>query len=215
MTRITVVVAEDHPVFRRGLLGVLAEAPDFEIVGEAGDGDVALELIRTLEPQIALLDIGMPGRNGFAIAEAVRDEGLATAVVMLTMHRDAPMLRRALDLGALGYVLKDSAVTELVACLRSVSLGRAYVSPALSSELIARNADPLPEGLDAVGALTPAERRVLRQVAADLTSAEIASALGIATKTVENHRANISRKLNVHGPQALLRFALSHKALLE
>lgn len=212
---VTVVIAEDHPLFRRGLTEVLGGAPEFRIVGEAGDGEAALALIRRTRPRIALLDIDMPKVSGLAVAEAIRREALGVAVVMLTMYKDAGLFRRALDVGALGYVLKDSAVTDIVACLHMVASGRAYISPALSSELLERRAGVPVVELAALAALTPAEHRVLRLIAQGQTSAGIAETLGISPKTVENHRQHICGKLELRGPQALLRFALEHKVLLE
>lgn len=211
---ITVVLADDHPLFRRGLTEVVGSDPAFRIVGEASDGGTALELVRQHRPRIAVLDIEMPSASGLAVAEGVRSEGLGTEIVILTMHRDARMLRRALDVGAKGYLLKDSAVTDIVACLHVVAAGRAYVSPALSTELLERAQAPVTE-LAALAALTAAERRVLRLIAHGQTSSAIAESLGIRPKTVENHRSHICRKLALRGPQALLRFALEHKTLLE
>ena len=212
---ITVVIAEDHPVFRQGLAEVLGTDGTFRIVGQAGDGEVALELVRRLRPRIALLDVEMPKASGLVVAETIGREGLGAAIVILTMYKDARMFRRALDVGARGYVLKDSAATEIVACLHMVASGRAYISAALSSELLDRRAAaPLSE-LAALAELTTAERRVLRFITQDQTSTGIAAELGISPKTVENHRSHICRKLGLHGPQALLRFALGHKTLLE
>jgi DNA-binding NarL/FixJ family response regulator len=211
---ITVVIAEDHPLFRRGLVDALAVDSTFSIVGEAADGMQALELLRRHRPQIALLDVDMPKLTGLAVAEAVREEGLGTAVVMLTMFKDAAMLRRALDIGARGYVLKDSAATDIVACLNLVASGKAYISPAMSSDLLDREADAHAQPTELAN-LTPAERRVLRLIAQGLTSAAIGKELGITAKTVENHRLHICDKLGLHGPQALLRFAIERKALLD
>lgn len=212
---ITVVIADDHPVFRKGLTDVLGADASLQIVGEAGDGEAALDLVRRHRPRVALLDIDMPKASGLAVAEAVRREGLGTEVVILTMYKDSGMFRRALDVGAKGYVLKDSAATDISACLHMVASGRAYISPALSSELLERHAEfPVTE-LAAVADLTLAERRVLRLIGQGLMSAAIANALGISPKTVENHRSHICSKLGLHGPQALLRFALERKSLLE
>jgi len=212
---LTIVIAEDHPVFRKGLTDVLAAAPEFRIVGEAGDGERALELVRQHRPRVVLLDIDMPKASGLAVAEAVRREKLDTAVVMLTMYKDAALFRRALDVGAKGYVLKDSAATDIVACLHMVAAGRAYISPALSGDLLDRQAGQPVAELAFLQSLTPAERRILQLIAQGKTSAAIAELSGISPKTVENHRLHICGKLGLHGPQALLRFALEHKALLD
>lgn len=211
---VTVVVAEDHPVFRKGLTDVIREDPSFRIVGEAGDGATALELVRRHRPRIALLDIDMPKASGLAVAEVVVREGLGADVVILTMYKDPAIFRRALDVGAKGYVLKDSAATDIVACLHMVAAGRAYVSPALSTELLQRHAEAPVVELAALADLTPTERRVLRLIAHGLTSGAIAEQLGISPKTVENHRLHICSKLGLRGPQALLRFALERKSLI-
>jgi DNA-binding NarL/FixJ family response regulator len=212
---ITIVMADDHPLFRRGLTEVLEPDSSFRIVGEAADGDNALALVRRLRPRIALLDINMPNASGLEVAEAIRHEELGTAVVLLTMYREAGVFRRAIDTGVKGYVLKDSAVMEIVACLHMVASGRAYISPALSSELLDRRADLTTPEFAALADLTPAEKPVLRLIARGLTSAEIAAVLGNSVKTIDNHRSHICQKLGLSGPQALLRFALEHKPLLE
>lgn len=210
-TPISVVIAEDHPVFRKGLCEVLGASPSFDIVGEAGDGAAALDLVRRHRPRIALLDIEMPLVTGLEVADTIRREELGAAVVILTMYRDARMLRRALDYGTKGYVLKDSAVTEIVACLEMVALGRVYVSGAIDGASSISDVGRQAAGDGALLAtLTAAERRVLRLIAQDRTSAEIAVALGISPKTVENHRSHMCRKLDLRRPQALLRFALAH-----
>jgi DNA-binding NarL/FixJ family response regulator len=183
-------------------------------VGEAGDGERALELVRRHRPRIVLVDVDMPKTSGLAVAEAVRREHLGTAVVVLTMYKDPGIFRRALDAGAKGYVLKDSAAIDIVACLHMVASGRAYISPALSHELLDRHAGKPAGELTALAELTPAETRVLRLIAQGLTSPAIAESLGISAKTVENHRLHICGKLGLRGPQALLRFALERKALL-
>lgn len=210
---VTIVVVEDHPVFRTGLAEVIGADPSLRIVGEAGDGAAALELVRRWRPRIVLLDINLPKASGLAVAEAVRAEGLGADVVMLTMYKDPAIFRKALDAGVKGYVLKDSAATDIVACLHMVAAGRAYVSPALSSELLQRHAEA-PGELAALADLTPAERRVLRLIADGLTSGAIAGRLGISPKTVENHRLHMCAKLGLRGPQALLRFALERKSLI-
>lgn len=212
---ITIVVADDHPLYRRGLLDALDSDAAFHVVAQAEDGEEALALVRRHGPDIAVLDINMPRVSGLEVAGKIREEGDRTEVVILTMHRDPGMFRRALDLGARGYLLKDSAVAEIAACLHMVASGRAYISPALSSELLDRRAELSTPGFTALADLTPAERPVLAMVARGLTTAEIAASLGNSIKTIENHRSHICRKLGLSGPQALLRFALEHKALLE
>jgi DNA-binding NarL/FixJ family response regulator len=211
----TIVIADDHPLFRRGLIDALEGDPSLRIVGEASDGDAALALIRRHRPRIALLDIQMPGTSGLAVAEAVLAEQLDVSVVMLTMSSDSGTFHRALDLGVKGYVLKDSAVNEISACLHMVAAGRAYISPALSGHLLNKRDEEVPALETVLAELTVAERRVLQLIARGCTSAEIAEYLGNSPKTIENHRSHVCRKLNLSGPHALLRYALAHKELGE
>ena len=157
----------------------------------------------------------LPGASGLDVAAAIHREALPTEVVVLTMYRDAGLFRHALDHGVKGYVLKDAAVVEIVACLHMVAAGRAYISPALSSELLDRYDDDRRPEVVGLADLTPAERRVLRLIARGLTTAGIAAELGNSPKTIENHRSHICQKLGLEGPQAVLRFALERKALLE
>jgi DNA-binding NarL/FixJ family response regulator len=211
---ITIIIADDHPLFRRGLLEVLERESGFRIVAEAADGNSALALIERQAPDIALLDVSMPGLTGLDVAERMRSLGLRSKVVLLTMYREAAVLRRALDAGVRGYVLKDSAVMEIVACLYTVAAGRAYISPALSTELLDRRTELFSPAARAITALTPAELPVLRLIARGHTSAEIAAALGKSVKTIENQRSHICQKIGLSGPQALLRFALENKTIL-
>lgn len=210
----TLVIADDHPLFRRGLTEVIEPDSAFRILGAAGDGDRALDLVRRHRPDVALLDLEMPKRTGLEVAAAIRDEELGARVVMLTMHRDPAIFRRALDLGCRGYLLKDGAVAEIVACLHMVVSGRPYISPAMSGDLIDRRAELATPEIVALADLTPAEEAVLKRIAQGLTSAEIARALGNSVRTIEHHRSHISQKLGLTGPQRLLRFALEHKSLL-
>jgi DNA-binding NarL/FixJ family response regulator len=208
---IEIVIADDHPLFRRGLTEVLEPEPAFRIIGEAADGEAALALVRRHRPHIALLDISMPRVSGLDAAVAITRDVPETAVVLLTMYRERAMFRRALDAGVKGYILKDSASVELVACLHMVACGRAWISPALSSELLEHHEEQ-GDGRAALRQLTPAEQSVLRLIALGHTSADIAESLGNRVKTIDNHRSHICRKLGLSGPQALLRFALEHKA---
>lgn len=212
---ITLIVADDHPLFRRGLAEVLQPDGSFRIVAEAGTGTNALALVRRHRPRVAILDVNMPDASGLQVAEAIQREELGTLVVLLTMHREPAILRRALDAGVQGYILKDSAVMEIVACLHTVAAGRAYISPALSSELLERRALRAGPEAAALAGLSPAEQKVLHLIAQGQTSAEIAGALGNSVKTIENHRSHICQKLGLSGPQALLRFALEHRALIQ
>ena len=137
--QIRVVIADDHPIFRKGLLQVIAIEPDLAIVGEAADGQTALEQIKTQQPDVAVLDIDMPKKNGFVLAQEIADCKLPVKIVFLTMYKEENAFNRALDLGVKGYLLKDSAVTDIVAGIRAVASGQHFISPAISSYLINRH----------------------------------------------------------------------------
>src|SRR4051812_41232473 len=178
---ITVLIADDHPIFRTGLRQVIDADAAVHVVAEAANGDEALATIESVRPDVSVLDIDMPGRDGFEVVRALRDRKSATRVVFLTLHRDAVILNEALDAGVHGYVLKDSAATEIADAIRSVHAGRQYVSPVLSSLLINRSqrAEALAKEVPGLGALTPAEMKVLKLVAEIKTAKEIADVLCI------------------------------------
>ena len=214
--KISVVIADDHPIFRQGLRQVIEADPRVVIVGEAADGEATLERLESLRPAVAVLDIDMPRRDGFALAQDIKDKGLPTQVIFLTMYKEEDLFDRAVDLGVKGYVLKDSAATEIVESIRVVASGKHFISPAISSYLVNRNnrVAALARQKPGLNGLTPTERRILKLIAQDKTSREIASSLFISPRTVDTHRANICHKLNLHGSLALVRFAVEHKSEL-
>ena len=214
---IPVVIADDHPLFRTGLRDVIASAGHFRVVGEAADGAGALGLIEAHMPRVAVLDVEMPKATGLEVAEAVKARGLPTALVILTMHEDGDILERALQAGVKGYVLKESAADEITACLNLVTSGKMYLSPRFSSHLAERLRKPMAgarPSTDPLQTLTPSERDILQRVAKSGTTEAIAQELGISPKTVEKHRSNICGKLGLSGTNALLRYALEHRAEL-
>jgi len=211
-----IVIADDHPIFRKGLRSVIETDPRLKIVAEAEDGEVALEQIQTLQPDIAILDMEMPIKSGFEVMQAIQERKLSVAVIFLTMHKDERFFGAALDRGAKGYVLKDSAVNDIVASIKAVASGENFISPQLSTYLIGRRgrAALLAKQKPGLNNLTAAERQVVRLIAANKTSKEIADELCISIRTVEKHRANISEKLELHGSHVLLSFALEHRSEL-
>ena len=210
-TQITVLIADDHPIFRKGLREIMQVEPSLQLVGEAEDGERALSLVRELRPQVAVLDVDMPQLDGVSVARTVQQEKLPTAIVLLTMHRNERFFNAALDLGVRGYVLKDSAVGEIVAAIRAVNAGQRFVTPLLTDFLLNRHQTQLQTTANSgLTTLTEAERRVLKLVAQYKTSHEIADELFISTRTVDRHRANIASKLDLKGAHALLQFALEH-----
>ncbi len=216
MKKIRIVIADDHPIFIRGLRQVLAADPIMEVVAEARDGDAALTSIQESKPDVAILDVDMPKKDGFEVLRAVQSQRLPPAVVFLTMHKNEALFNGAMDLGVSGYVLKDSALVEIVDSVKAAAAGHNYVSPTLSTFLLGRRrrAQALMIEQPSLKDLTRAERSVLELVARGKTSNEIAEELHVSIRTVEHHRAHISSKLNLHGTHALLRFALARKSEL-
>ena len=212
---ITVLIADDHPIFRRGLREVIEAERSLTLAAQVEDGEAAWTLIQQALPEVAVLDVDMPRRDGLAVARAVKEAGLPVAVVLLTMHRNERLFNTALDLEVDGYVLKDSAVTEIVSAIRSTAAGQRYVTPLLTEFLLNRHraaqhgASP---GDPQLARLTDAERRVLALVADYKTSRDIANELFISVRTVDRHRANIVTKLDLRGAHVLLQFAIAHKA---
>jgi DNA-binding NarL/FixJ family response regulator len=211
---IRILIADDHPIFRQGLRQVIEAQHGLTVVAEAADGERALQQLREADITVAVLDVTMPVKDGFAVAREAREHRLTAAMVFLTMHRDEHYLDAALDAGVRGYVLKDNAVTEIVECIRTVAGGGEYLSPTLSSFLIRRHtrAASLVEQKPEIEQLTATERRILRLVADGLTSREIAAQLAIGVRTVEHHRNNVAVKLALRGSHALTKFALRHKS---
>lgn len=210
---IRILIADDHPIFRSGLKQVIESSPRFKVAGEAADGRTALDLIEALNPAVVVLDINMPELDGLAVMHEVRHKRLPGEFVFLTMHNDEATFNKAMSLGVRGYVLKDSAATDIVNCLNAVIAGQSYTSSALISYLLKRSfgrktSAEREHGLDD---LSPTERNILRLVAEYKTSKEIADELCIHYRTVENYRSQICTKLNLHGSHALIKFALQHR----
>jgi len=213
---IKIFIADDHPILRRGLMDILKEEKDFEIVGEASDGISALEKIQDLKPDISILDIEMPGMNGLEIAKTLKDKKSETNIIILTMYKEEEYFNEAIDLEVKAYLLKDSVVSELTDSIKSVMAGDFYISPAISKYLIGRNKrkNKLSGEHPELKKLTDTEINILKLLTENKTSREIANELFISVRTVQNHRTNICSKLNLKGYNKLLQFALQNKSLL-
>lgn len=212
MNEIKIIIADDHPIFRGGLRGVIEKARDFKIVAEAENGTEALEKIKEFQPAVAVLDLDMPELDGFGVARALQKLRLPVSVVILTMHKDEAHFNQAIDLGVRGFIVKDGAASEIIGCLKAVAGGAEYFSPAVSAHLLKRVRRASSFNNQAgINDLTPTERRVLFLLAELKTSKEIAADLGVSPRTIENHRAHICQKLELQGSHALVKFALRHK----
>lgn len=213
---IKVLIVDDHPIFRRGLRQVIEADARLKVVDEAENGISALELIENLKPSVVVADVNMPQMGGLELARKIKDKNLQIALVFLTMHKDETMFNAAMDLNVRGYVLKDNAVTDITDCIKSVASGKHYITPSLSEYLFnrSRKTAAFKEQTGGLSTLTKTERRVLRLIVEEKTSKEIGELLFIHPRTVDNHRTNICQKLDIHGSNALLRFALTHKSEL-
>lgn len=211
---IEIVIADDHAIFRRGLSLTIKTEPNMKVVAEAENGDRALEFISEYEPDIAVLDVDMPGKDGFEVARAVQDKNLAVGIIFLTMHDTEALFNAALDAGAKGFVLKDGALPEIIDCIKAVAAGKNYISPQLSTYLFNRvnRTHELVQHKPGLGDLTPSERKVIKMIASEKTSRMIADELFISIRTVDRHRANICEKLQLHGTNALVKFAVAHRS---
>ena len=211
-----VIIVDDHPIVREGLIKLVESNEAFSVVGNCGDGAEVIPLIKKTEPDIIVLDISLPNLNGLQIIEEMRNENLPGEVIILTMYKEESYFDEAMNLGAKGYLLKENAITELIDCLHKVASGNHYVCPELSDFLIERHdkassfysANP---GLDS---LSETEKKILKLISENLTSKEIAEQLFISVRTVQNHRNNICSKLGFQGYHKLLQFALEKKQFL-
>lgn len=212
-TEITILIADDHPIVRQGLRQVIERDTTLHIVAEANNGNEAIEKFRKLHPQIVILDIDMPELDGFTAARALSEEGKTLNLIFLTVHREEDFFHAALELGARGYVLKDSAVSDIVTAIKAVAAGQHFVSAALTSALIHRTQRSIAQTphLPGLDDLTPTEHRIVQMLAQYKTSRQIADELGISHRTVQTHRQNICQKLNLQGQHALVKFAIAHQ----
>jgi len=209
---ISVILADDHHLVRQGIRALLEKAADISIVGEAEDGQEAVELVEQLKPDVLIIDIAMPRMNGIQATQHVHALGLATQAVILSMHSRPTLVRQALRNGARGYLLKNSVTEELLLAVRAASQRETYLSPEISGIIVD---DFLTHQIAAEESgqfdqLTPREREVMQLIAEGHTNSGIARLLSISIKTVERHRANLMVKLDVYDVAGLIRVAIEH-----
>jgi two-component system, NarL family, response regulator NreC len=206
-----VLLAEDHVMVRAGLRALLERAKDIKVVGEASNGQEAIDLTVKLKPDVLVMDIMMPRLNGIQAAEQIRKMKLPVNILYVSMYSDEGLVRQALQSGAKGYVLKTSAGDELLQAIRAIARNETFLSAAISSIMMAGALRPnIGESNNPLDALSPREKEILQLIAEEHTSGEIGGILFITEKTVEKHRANIMEKLQVRNLAGLVRLAIKH-----
>lgn len=213
--KIKILIADDHPVFRNGLKQLISEDPSIEIIGVAENGEKALQIINELKPGIAVLDVDMPVMSGIQVLKSLVKSKTDIKIIFLTVFASQEIFDKAMNLGISGYLLKDSAVTDIIECIHKVADGNYYISPSVSGFLINRKdkQKKLEKDNPSLNELTKTELNILKLVADGKTSREIGDELFISHKTVENHRTNISHKLNLTGSNNLIKFAIKNRHL--
>ena len=207
-----ILLVDDHPLFRAGLKSLLADNPAFQIIGEAGDGEEAVRLTKTLKPDLLVLDISLPDKSGIEITRELKDLFPEILIMIVSMHSKIDFITESFRAGALGYVIKESAAERLVQGLETVARGEYFLDSSLSHKVVEKILGlPTKEALitdDKYASLTPREEQVLRLLAEGHSAREVGEKLFISPKTVENHRANIMDKLDLHSTLELIRYAV-------
>jgi DNA-binding NarL/FixJ family response regulator len=213
MKKSRLIIVDDHPIFREGLKQIVARVPGIEVVAEADTGDAAIAQIQQFSPDLVTLDIAMPGKDGLQVLEMTRSADKVPLVIVITSYDDNAYLNRAFELGARAYVIKDSALLDVVDCLQAVLDDKIFISPSLG-----RSKPLLPDMAEEndvnVESLTNMEQLVLRGVAEFKTSKEIAKELDVSYRTIQNHRSNICSKLGLRGAHQLLNFSCENAHLI-
>lgn len=205
MSKIRIVLADDHSVVRQGFRRILEAQPDMEIVGEASNGKEALESAAKFTPDVVVMDVAMPELNGIEATRRMAEVAPRTRVLALSMHKDSVYVREILRAGARGYLLKDAVDADLIAAVRAVSRGEGYLSPGVADAVLT---DYRQHVTDPIDLLTTREREVLQLIAEGKTNKEIATTLNLSVYTVDAHRGRIMEKLNLHSTGELVRFAI-------
>lgn len=208
MTKIRLLIADDHTLVRAGIRALLETIPGVEVVAECGDGREALELIERHRPDVAILDIGMPSLNGLEVTRRTVSQWPATKVLILSMHADSGFVRQALEAGAAGYMVKGASVAELPLALQALMRGDTYLTPRISRAVVDGALHGEPGAADPLRGLTGRQREILQLVAEGHSTKEIAHRLSIGIKTVETHRQRLMERLDIHDVPGLVRFAI-------
>jgi DNA-binding NarL/FixJ family response regulator len=208
VSKIRVLIADDHAILREGIRALLHLAEDIEVVGEAVDGSQAVEMARSLHPDVVLMDIAMPGLGGLEATLEMKKEGMRSRVLILSQYEDREYVRRLLKAGVSGYLLKKSAGAELANSIRAVARGGLVLDPEIARTAMEDAGPSAPAHVDPYETLTDREKQVLKLVADGLSNKEVAEVLGISVKTAMSHREKVMEKLQLHNRTELVRFAL-------
>ena len=216
MSKIRVLLTDDHTLFRQGIRTLLAKESDIEVVGEAANGTEAVEKVGPIRPDVVLMDIGMPGLSSFEATRQIRKVRPETKILFLTMYDDEDYLVQCMEVGGNGYVLKDSPAPQLLRAIRDVYRGGSYLSPKMLSQLVGdfrSRIKTMTHGQPRIATLTPREKEILKFLAEGQSAKEIATHLNLSVKTVEAHRFNLMRKLDIHNKAQLVHYAVRHNII--
>jgi DNA-binding NarL/FixJ family response regulator len=215
MVKIRVLLTDDHTLFRQAIRTLLSAEPDLEVVGEAPDAAASVGLARELRPDVVLMDIGMPGMSSFEATRQIRRDRPETRVLFLSMYDDEDYLAECVEIGASGFVLKDSPAEQLLTAIREVRHGGSYLSPRLLTRLVDgfRQQGRGVERPQRFGSLTKRERETLKMLAEGKSVKEIATAFDLSVKTIEAHKFNLMRKLDIHNKAQLVQYAIQKKVI--
>ena len=206
--KIRIAIIDDHSLFRDGLKSIFATEPDYEVVGESEDGEQGLEMIRSTQPDVVLLDISIPGISGLEVCRQITTQFPMVSTIMVTMHHSDEFISNAFSAGASGYVLKQSAVDELIAAIKAVQVGKKYISVDITSPVLERYMKEVEENPASRDHLSARENEIIRLIAQGWETQRIGEALHISPATIKTHRNTIMKKLGVHKSIDLVKYAL-------
>lgn len=207
---VRVLIADDHAIVRAGLRTLINAEVDLALLGEATGGTEAIEKVHLLQPDVLVLDISMPDLDGIEVIRELKRDASPCIILVLTVHEDEALLREAIQLGAAGYIIKRAAESELIAAIHTVCRGELYVHPKMIRSLLQPRKKPAPMTKKTPESLTSREEEILKLIVQGYTNKQVAEELGISTRTVEGHRANLTEKLGIHSRVDLLRYARDH-----
>jgi two-component system, NarL family, response regulator NreC len=208
-----ILICDDHTLFVEGIKAMLRHEPSLEIVGEARDGRQAVDLVKELKPDVILMDVSMPDMNGFDATRRVREFDVGVKVLILSMHDEEELVARCLEAGAAGYIIKDAPASQLLYAIETVQKGERYLSPAVLKKVVQGYVKNTNRPQTSYDRLTPREREILKLLAEGLTVKEVATRLDLSVKTVEVHKHNLMKKIDVHDRGELIKYAIQRKLI--